>query len=373
MLWPSPVRDAGELVRGARLEGRPEAVRKGSACGPLEDDRCVLAPLFRAVVAPRAGEEDSASLVLLQMHHRVGDIQVYGRLARCLLEGGPPPASLGVQEAEADKDAGAFFLPPPMGLSYQPGEPRARAAGPLRIESAEQQGGASRASSIIGSGAESARGRSVPPHTANRRVEVRGLPPGDAPNVTLHDGVTARVWRATVRCRGLQAGEETRVCVPVDARQELGLRAGNACMFSTVAADAGALLDEPLVATARRVREAILETRRNCQRSYKWLLSCPRPAGVKSAFMSAVFGRSDFGFSSWCGAELLALRWRNEDGDGSSTVPAPLADTPVFGVDGIAVAIGRCGSDRLVVDAGCVDSADGAKAAAFFAELQSER
>ena len=108
------------------MEGRPEAVRKGSACAPLEDDRCVLAPLFRAVVAPRAGEEDSASLVLLQMHHRVGDIQVYGRLARCLLEGGPPPASLGVQEAEADKDAGGFFLPPPMGLSYQPGEPRAQ-------------------------------------------------------------------------------------------------------------------------------------------------------------------------------------------------------------------------------------------------------
>eukprot|EP00290_Baffinella_frigidus_P015530 CAMPEP_0180194524 /NCGR_PEP_ID=MMETSP0987-20121128/3088_1 /TAXON_ID=697907 /ORGANISM="non described non described, Strain CCMP2293" /LENGTH=172 /DNA_ID=CAMNT_0022149281 /DNA_START=242 /DNA_END=757 /DNA_ORIENTATION=+ len=73
----APVADATALMHIHKLEATPDPSGE------------VAAPIFHCTIAPRVGPGSGVEevLVLISMSHKFGDVQVFGRLCRCLLQG----------------------------------------------------------------------------------------------------------------------------------------------------------------------------------------------------------------------------------------------------------------------------------------------
>ena len=194
------VMDATAIMQNHNLDAPPDATGE------------VAAPVFRCIVAPRAGGEEV--LVLISMSHKFGDIQVFGRLCRCLLQGELPTAVPGPR-ASAPPAHGPLS-PPPAGLSYAPAPPCAPAPPPAPApptpQPAEQPAPACAKglASVILMALEApfkAMGIALPGTCVCQRLSVPGFSPGEGKGethgmgegaLTTHDAVTARLWRATV-------------------------------------------------------------------------------------------------------------------------------------------------------------------------------
>ena len=207
----APVADATALMRIHKLDATPDPSGE------------VAAPIFRCTVAPRAGCEEV--LVLISMSHKFGDVQVFGRLCRCLLQGELPTVVPGPR-ASAPPAPGPL-PPPPAGLSYAPAAPAAPTLPPPPAPPAPQPAGqpapanAKGSPSVILIALEArfqAMGLALPGTCVCRRLSVRGFPRGGGEEgggrgeeggeggmegrckevLTTHDVVTAKLWRATV-------------------------------------------------------------------------------------------------------------------------------------------------------------------------------